>query len=341
MRIQPLLAGIILTVVGMPAAAQTRTVEDYVQRIGSVDPKKLTVADCISKVTSADRLNAADLFYASVVCKAVNKPVESNFLLTAGQVRGSADMAVMAPATKADLEAAGALYGFIFYYAGGPGDIEVLRATSTREQFFRLFDAWSPSYDPAYSPGWNVGERPDDPTYRRALTESRSQRRSQLHDLSILYADQEYYALQRQFDDLQTKTSGRYEEGTAPAKLASDLRKRMTERARLLGVGTQTPDIDDGSEETTPPSVPAKNETVVSSSSDPAVKQCEDWARDLARMSLKKIVRVVITTGSEWGLVWRADLATSDRPPEVSRFICSKHGTMLESGNALQQEPFP
>ncbi|MEO5772557.1 MAG: hypothetical protein ABIQ32_00380 [Sphingomicrobium sp.] len=341
MRIQPLLAGIILTVLGTPAAAQTRTVEDYLHRIGSVNPKTLTVADCTSKVTDANALNAADLFYASAVCKVLNKQVESNFLLIAGQVRGSADMAVMAPVAKADLEAAGALYGFIFYYAGGPGDIEVLRAASTRKQFFRLFDAWSPRYDSAYSPGWNVGVRPDDATYRQALSEVRSGRRSQLNDMSVLYADQQYYALQRQFDDLQKKTSGRYEEGTAPAKLASDLQKRMDERARLLGVGAQRPDTDSGSQKATPPSAPAKNETVVSSSSDPTVKQCEDWANNLARMSLQKIVRVVMTKGSEWGLVWRADLATSDTPPEVSRFICSKHGTMLESGDAPERKPLP
>jgi hypothetical protein len=159
--------------------------------------------------------------------------------------------------------------------------------------------------------------------------------------MAVLYADQQYYALQRQFDDLQMKTGGRYEEGTADAKLASDLQNRMDQRARVLGVGLQRAVTDSGSDKGTPPSAPGKNETVVSSSSDPAVKQCEDWANNLARMSLRKIVRVVMTTGSEWGLVWRADLSTSDSSPQQSRFICSKHGTMLESGDALQLQPLP
>ena len=69
---------------------------------------------------------------------------------------------------------------------------------------------------------------------------------------------------------------------------------------------------------------------MISESVDPAVKQCSDWAENLAKMSLSKIVKVVMTTGSEWGLVWRGAGARSDTTPHKSRFNFSPNRTNLE-----------
>ena len=314
------------------------TVEDYVKRIQSIQPKTLSKGECTAQLSKASDLNAADLFYASSVCQALQQDVEANFLLAAAQVRGSTDMALMAPATKADLQAAAGLYGFIFYYAGGPGNIEVLRTALARDRFFQLFDSWAPKYDAAYSPGWRVGKRPDNAKYRQALDEIKAGRRQQLSEMSRLYSDREYYALQRQFDALQKRTSGTYVEGTPEAKLSSELQARMQERALALGIHHESPEVEQT--RSTPPSAPGNDETVVSVSADPVVKQCSDWAENLALMSVSKIVRVLVTTGSEWGLVWRADIASSDSPPEMSRFICSQYGTMLQSGD-VELPPLP
>ncbi len=246
----------------------------------------------------------------------------------------------MAPATKADLEAAGALYGFIFFYAGGPGDIEVFRTASSRERFFQLFDAWSPTYGADYSPGWNVGKRPPEAKYAQTIKELKVDRRRQLSEMAVLYSDKDYYALQRQFDDLQKRTSGRYVEGTPEEKLSSELQDRMRRRASDLGIHHEKPDVD-VEVENTPPGAPGKDETIVSARSDSLIKQCSDWAENLALMTVSKIDRVVVTTGSQWGLVWRADIASSDNPPEMSRFICSKYGTMHQSGDAMEFTPLP
>ena len=340
MRPRTFIAAAIVLSFSWRAAAQMATVEDYIKRVNAVDPKTLSAADCADQVAKANVLNAADLFYAASVCHAVKKDTESNFLLSAGQVRGSADMAVMTPATKADLGATAALYGYIYFYAGGPGDIEVLRSGSSRDAFFHLFDSWAPIYSDSYSPGWKVGERPNEAQYRKAISEIRTGRRSQLSEMAQLYSDSDYYALQSQFDDLLKRTSGRYVEGTPDAKLASDLQQRMAARAKALGFDHEIPD-GATKEKETPPSAPGKDERVISKSVDPAVKQCADWAENMARMSLSKIVKVVMTTGSEWGLVWRADIASSDSPPQMSRFICSQYGTMLESGDAQERPPLP
>jgi hypothetical protein len=340
MRSPTVIASVIFFVLGWPTAAQMPTVEDHIKRVSSIDASTLTEADCSAQLSKAKRLNSADLLYASALCHTVHKDVEGNFLLSAGQVRGSADMALMAPAAKADLEASAALYGFIFYYAGGPGNIEVLRTAPARDRFFQLFDSWVPTIDATYSPGWNVGKRPDDAKYQETIAEIKEGRRQQLIEMSRLYSDKDYYALQRKFDDLQKRTSGRYVEGTPDAKLSTDLQRRMDRRARELGVNHESPEVSAEANRTTPPSAPGKGETVVSTSADPVVKQCSDWAENLALMSVSKIVRVVMTTGSEWGLVWRADIANSDNPPEMSRFICSQYGTMLESGDG-ERAPLP
>lgn len=324
-----------------PAAAQLATVEDYVKLV-TVDSTSLSEADCAAALSKANVLNPAGLFRASSICAAVHKEIESSFLLSAGQVRATTDMSVMAPATKADLGAVVALYGFIYSYAGGPGKDEVFRDPLTRNSFFKLLDGWTPAYGPDYSPGWNVGKRPDGTAYQRAMTEAKAGRRNQLDELSRLYSDDRYYAIHRQLTELQKRTSGRYVEGTADAKLLNSLQKRMAQRALDLGIDNGQSDVEAAEDSRkSPPSAPGKDETVVTASADPTVKQCSDWAERLALMSVSKIYKVVMTTGSEWGLVWRADIASADQPPEMSRFICSKYGTMHESGDGGDRPPLP
>jgi hypothetical protein len=122
----------------------------------------------------------------------------------------------------------------------------------------------------------------------------------------------------------------------------SDLQDRMNSRSRALGVDTGPAESDAGFErEEHPPSAPGPGETVVKDSANPAVKQCSEWAEKSALMTASKIVRVSVTTGSKWGVVWRADIASSDTPPEMSRFICSKHGTLHQSGDSMDRPPLP
>lgn len=324
-----------------PAAAQMSSVEDYLKLI-TIDPKTISDADCNAALSKASVLNPAGLFRASAICASVHKDVESSFLLSAAQVRATADMTLMAPATKADLSAVVALYGFIYAYAGGPRKDEVFHNPTNRDRFFKLFGEWKPAYSINYAPGWTVGKRPDGGAYQQALAEAKAGRRGQLTELSRLYSDGRYYALHREMTDLNKRTSGQYVERTADEKQLSVLRKRMAERARELRVEVGSDDPVAAEEQRpSPPSAPGKGEVVVVSSSDPVVKQCSDWAERLALMSVSKIAKVVITTGSEWGLVWRADIASADQPPELSRLICSVNGTMHESGNGVERPPLP
>lgn len=342
MRRLPTIAVAILSSVFTAAVPVLGGIEEHLKQITSVDPATVSEADCASSVSKANLLNAADLFRASAVCHALRKEVEGNFLLSAAQVRATADMSLMPPAAKEDVQAMTALYGFIFYHAGGFGTEEVFRDASARATFFDLFDQWSPILSDGYFPGWKVGKHPDDGSYRQGALEVKAHRRQQLVDIARLLSDDDYYKLHRQFSELQERKSGTYVEGSSDATLAADLQERMAARARALGVGTGSPAGDgEWDREKMPPSAPGPEETVVDLRGNAVVKQCSEWAEKMALMSASKIVRVAITTGSRWGVVWRADIASSDEPPEMTRFICTHDGTLSESGDAMERPPLP
>lgn len=217
----------------LPAAAQD-PVGALLGRL-RVDPATTTEADCRGKIGQAAELNAMGLFHGAAVCNAVRMSVESSFLLTAGQIRAMADMGTMEAASEDDQLGPGALYYLIFFHLGGPGSEEVLRSPADSERLFQMLDNWVPVAEADYDPGWAVGRRPEPEAYQQALAASKLHRRRQLTAISRAYSDPEYYALQREFTALQQRVRV-FEAGTPDERLASDLQRRMGERARALGL---------------------------------------------------------------------------------------------------------
>ncbi len=60
--------------------------------------------------------------------------------------------------------------------------------------------------------------------------------RVELAAISRAYADDKYYALHQQFNELQKRTGATYVEGTPDAKRSAELRAKMDERAKELGI---------------------------------------------------------------------------------------------------------
>jgi hypothetical protein len=313
----------LLLAIGLSSTAAAQAgMESLLERLKS--PKGATAAQCEAQVARAATLNGPDLLYGASVCHAANRPEQGNFLLIAGQVRSSADMAETVPARKADYNAQSTLYGIIYFHAGGPGKAEVLRDPASRERFFRLFDSWSPRYDPDYEPGWKVRSGAVPAAYQAAMAALKAARRKQLVDVARLYSDDQYYALHRRFQDLQARNPNGLVEGTADAALAQDLQRRMSERSEALGVATFAGDEGgDPGGERFPPAAPASDEAVLAGKADPVVQRCAGLAEKLAIASDSRIVRVVITRSADWGTIWRADLAAAARPME--RFTCTEN----------------
>lgn len=220
------------------AATQSQAQEGLYQPLLDrlrVDPAQVTRGHCTGAVESAARLNAMELFHGAAVCAALSIPVEGNFLLIAGQIRAMTDMSLMRPASEADMQAPAALYGLLFFQVGGPGQEEVYRDPAAKARFFQLLDAWRPGLFPGYDPGWPVGQRPDESSYRSTAAAETARRRRQLVTIGRAFADDEYYALHRQFTELQQRTRV-FEVGTPEAARADELQRRMDARARALGL---------------------------------------------------------------------------------------------------------
>ena len=306
----------------MPASAQIGA-GALRNRIQSIDPTTVSQADCDTNVDRAAALNGPDLLYAAAVCGAANRPVESTFLLNAGQTRSTVDMILMVPATRADSDLTVELYGFIYAYAGGPGDESIFRDATMQTRFLELFNNWSPAYSPEYNPGWSVRRRPEGSVYHAAIDEARDGRRQQLAEIAALYSDDTYYALHRRFQELQARNSSSYVEGTPEADLADDLTRQMSERAEALGIDAFGGAEGRGEfeEPRFPPAVPTSGEAIVAERDDPVVQRCADMAERLTIATDAAVRRVLVTRSQEWGIIWRGDIVGGDQPP--TRFTCT------------------
>lgn len=317
---------ILLASLALSSAAWAQTGMDALSdRLNSVRPGAVTATDCARQVSQAPELNGPDLLYGAAVCFAASQRVEGSFLLVAGQVRSSVDMALTVPASRADSEAQAALYGVIFFQAGGPGDEEVLRDAAMRERFLAMFDGWSPRFAADYNPGWNLRRRPDAADYNAAILEAKADRRRQLGDVAPLYSDAQYYALHRRHRELQARNPRGFVEGTADATLSTDLLRQMNARMAALGIGPPIAIDQNVSDVRMPPETPGADEVAVSGSSDPVARRCADSAERYTIAEESRIIRVLVTRSPQWGIVWRADIGGGDRP--MMRFTCSATST--------------
>ena len=318
----------LLGCVASPAFAQTAPAK-LAEQLAAIDPKKVTPAECDAAIAAAQTSNAAALFYGMAVCMHAGKQVEGSFLLNAGQTRALADMVTMVPAAKADSDVTIDLYGFIYAYAGGPGSDEVLRDPKLRARFLQLLDGWTPVIDASYDPGWKTRRRSDAPAYLAAVADIKASRRKQLDDITRVYSDEQYYALQREFNALQVRTAGRYEEGTPNQKLADSLQKRMRARAKAIGVASfaAEPGIPSGKPSASdyPPPAPGSDETIVATATDASTQRCADIAERMAIGGDQKIDQILVSKSAKWGLIWRADLSGGKGGAE--RFTCADGAT--------------
>lgn len=235
-----------------------------------------------------------------------------------------ADMLLMVPATKADSDAQTALYGVLYYSAGGPGSYRVLRDAALRDQLFARILDWAPEAGADYDPGWSTRRRPDPAIYAETISKLKVGRVDQLRDFATRVSDPEYWALQQRMDALQATTGGRYVEGTADAALIAALNQKMNDRARAMGFEVfepPTPEEMKARAHDFPPTAPGIEETAARAD-DPVAVQCASQAERLAIAREQSVARVLITASEEWGTIYRADL-TSDSQSD-DRFTCTE-----------------
>jgi hypothetical protein len=349
MRLLPLIA-LLSFGLSSPAMAQIKvaTLDD---RVKSLDAKTLTTADCLAQIAKASSSNGPGLMYGARLCAVVKKPLESSFLLLAGQLRAMSDILLMPPATQSDDRSLMPLYGALWAGGGMAGiDDDILHDPAERARFFQMLDAWAPAYGPDYDPGWSVRKRPDAAKYAATMAQAKADMRKNLDRVVRLDSDDRYYALQRQYNAILARIprSGGMAPGTADYKLFKDLGKRMRERGIALGVemGPPPPDFTDPASvkaeaakaaARSPPASPEKGEAVVSASVDPVVEKCTDQAERMAVAGGGKVARTLITSSAKWGIVVRPDIVGGEMGPE--RFTCTDHFTGTRPFEVDKLEP--
>jgi hypothetical protein len=175
-----------LMVVGGPQAAD--------------DPKQ-----CADFIDRAGQLNAGQLFSGIAPCFAEKRSFDATLLQVEGQIRAMADMETLAAATDEDKMKGAQLYGQIFYATGGAGDRDLYRNPSTMGLLFERIEAWTPSFDAGYDPGWHYRRRPTDAAYYDSIKYQKSYRLAQLRWYASLVRNDEYYVAESEVHEIQQR----------------------------------------------------------------------------------------------------------------------------------------
>jgi hypothetical protein len=284
--------------------------------------------NCSEQVAQADLLNAFELLRAANACGRSEQWPESSFLMLAGQNRAVADMSQLQPADRASAQRIIAMYGFIYCCAGGIGKDEVLRNDEMRERFLALYDGWAPNTGLEYDPGWSVIERPDPQEFATFLDALKQDRRVTIEEFARKYADDAYFALHREQQDLHERTGGSFVTGTPEAAELDRLSDALRARAEELGFPEPVrPDPEalaaDNLDAHHPPAAPEPTERFLTDHEDAVTRKCAQSARFGALASGSTIASVLVTTSEEWGTIWRADIV--DPRSKTYRDYCTSN----------------
>lgn len=324
------LAALTSLAMGSPAP-QAQSAATLEQRVKALQPTKSSVADCKAQVSGAAASNGPDLLHRGQLCALAMMPVETSFLMLAGQLRATVDILLLPPATQADDRSLATLYGMLWAGGGMSGvNDDVLHDSETRARFFAMLDAWQPTYPPAYEPGWQARKRPDAAAYLATMSQVRVDLRKRLDRLVRLDSDDAFFAMQAEYNAILARIP---QDGLAPdtvaGKRAGELERRLRARGLALGIDMGPPPPDpatfaaDRSQLPAvqePPAAPGRGEKA-SAASDRVVVMCTDQAERAAVRNGHTIARSLVTVSARWGVVLRADIEGGTFGPE--RFTCS------------------
>jgi hypothetical protein len=220
-------------------AAAEVTIDNLLASMGAV--KGASAQDCEQEVARAEDMNAAQLFYGSQICYTAKRTVDGAFLLAAGQVRAMTDLESFKPpkSDKPNFSKATKLYGILFNELGGIGPNSLLRDKGQSGRLIKQLQAWTPKVTADYSPGWGYKTLPENAAYAKELDQAKRHRLGELEDMTVLFSNDEYFALQEEHQQILQRTKGKITKGSADDKRMLELSKKMAEiHKRLLPAKT-------------------------------------------------------------------------------------------------------
>jgi hypothetical protein len=179
-------------------------------------------------------LNGVALIEAAGSCFREDKQLEGTFLLLAGQIRSSADLALLRPVDDADERATGELYGLLYFKAGGAGPDQLYRDSSMTRTLFGQLDEWSPSFFDGYNPGWKYKKSSRTDLYEETLRNSKAGRLAQLRHYVSLINDDVYYAASRELAEIQKRNPTGIVTNTPDGERMKQLYEVMQQASRSI-----------------------------------------------------------------------------------------------------------
>jgi hypothetical protein len=174
------------------------------------------------------------LFRAADSCFAAGDHPFATFLLVAGQIRASTDMAILRPVSDVDRDAASSLYGFVFYQAGGAGPDSLYRDPAALDVLLDRIQGWSVVLSEGYDPGWKYKRSKRNDFYAEVFRESKEARLAQLRRYGALLRNEAYYTAHAQFAELMRLHRGTFTQGTPAWAESERLQRLMASAAREI-----------------------------------------------------------------------------------------------------------
>lgn len=221
-----------------------------VERVSS-QAEASSEADCDAALASAETRNAEALFVGSNVCGRFARTEDAIFLTLVAQARALADMSLVVPSDLPEPNADGVvdmsntppppmgvidLWSFIYAYGGGAGPTEFYRDVANTDRLFARLRSWTPLRPDGYNPGWENSREQSASDYAASISANIEHRIDQLTPLAVLYRDDVYYALQRDFEALLIENGNTFEEGTPAYDRYQEIEQAKARRQQELGV---------------------------------------------------------------------------------------------------------
>lgn len=174
---------------------------------------------------------ASELFDSAENCDSL---VDATFLMILGQIRALTDIEVFPSKAEKDKEYLADLYSRLYYQMGGSGPDQMYRVNENYISLIERLKAWTPGDLVSYEPGWAYSSAPAYSGYTSKIESTKAIRLEQLNGYHSLLADDEYYGLKIQVDEILARNKNTLTGGTPDAEEYSRLSEAMNKVTKRI-----------------------------------------------------------------------------------------------------------
>lgn len=199
---------------------------------------------CDAAISGASTSNGPHLFGGASVCAEEGRHADANYLIVAGQIRTTADHAILKPVDEASTQQAFAVAILHQHIFGGLGSDEVYRSAAASTELEQRLRAFAPRFVTGYDPGWNYTQSSRTDVYDEVVAATREQHIWHMLSHSRRMQDDEYFAAYQALAELRgNQRSYLAPVGTPEAEKLDRLKRALSDAEQNI-VDLPAPVID-------------------------------------------------------------------------------------------------